>query len=154
MWHLSDRLCPCLTDPSAGKEPGCGVGVHSSSRWTETWLQLGCGAVRLLCSLCWRWDKNVLLASLTTVIIVVITYRIDPGVMIRLEDLAKPNFSNANELQQQIWLTKKQKQTNVFWTEPVILWLLLYYTSMCISTNAVFVFCTFPFCYNVIQEVC
>lgn len=62
MWHLSDRLCSRLTDPSAGKEPGCGVGVHSASRWTETWLQLGCGAVGLFCSLCWRWDKNVLLA--------------------------------------------------------------------------------------------
>lgn len=55
-WHLSDLPRSLPTDPSAGKEPGRGVGVHPASHREETRLQLGCGALRLLRSLCWRYD--------------------------------------------------------------------------------------------------
>lgn len=58
MWNreiprLTVTFCP--TDPPAGKEPGCGVGVHTASHRKETWLQLGRGALGLLRSLCRRW---------------------------------------------------------------------------------------------------
>lgn len=49
-----------LTDPPAGKEPGRGVGVHAASHGEEARLQLGCCAIWLLGSLCWRWRQCVL----------------------------------------------------------------------------------------------
>lgn len=43
-------------DSPSGAEPGGVVGVHPVPLREETWIQLGRGALRLLCSVCWRWD--------------------------------------------------------------------------------------------------